>query len=720
MFTRENYTEEIERIDISKLPVILMEFYTPITEMIDDIGLDVLLEDETGAVVFDNFIKALNSYVEKNQDIIIKQKKVVKKYNNKIVLSEILKKLMPKEQQLYLAELDSEGVKELSQVIDDLEKQIKYLLTNPNNQNDGYLQKVLLHYFVNGSDWFIIDYDKEENLLFGFAIINGDYQNSEFGYISPEELINIKTVQLDYYWDEKTTLLKALKNTSDYYNYLDKEEEKEEEKQQEQKSDPHSDKVNKKEEKQPKEDNRVVVNSIGWDIVLIKSFIAFNGKEKTQKQVLSLITKIEKAISDQRINRALRYGEYKKTESGKIVVEVLSDLKKIYGAMGDTITLSIDNKDIEIYNKIINSEKISDFKICVNSYIKLQGKSMIYKQAKTLIKKISSLDSFIIDDVNKLKEKGFVHENTISKEMHNNLNSYINKYDKAQEGYKHSLILDFIDFTPTNFKGIKTVEYYKETYNNEKPVLDNDSVKKVVVHYKNLHNFSFRASSEISILQSILKEAIKEQKTSNEPILHHIIKELNKIIKHYGGKKFDFILDKKDRKVISEFERKNRINKTSIVKKIIINNQDKKKNNSLKGITPSCSCNAVNGIINSNELLNMDFDLMNFTGDFKNLIGNPSNPFHAMIYAKAGRGKSTLALLLSKYLSEQHNKKVLYVTKDEGLSYTFKEKIQRLNVYNENISISKELPEDISNFDVVVLDLMNDFQIYLHLGFKHI
>ena len=48
-----------------------------------------------------------------------------------------------------------------------------------------------LHFFIGGCDWYIAEYDGED-LFWGFAILNGDLQNAEWGYISFSELKDIK------------------------------------------------------------------------------------------------------------------------------------------------------------------------------------------------------------------------------------------------------------------------------------------------------------------------------------------------------------------------------------------------------------------------------------------------------------------------------------------------------------------------------------------------
>ena len=57
---------------------------------------------------------------------------------------------------------------------------------------------VYLHFFIFACDWYIIEYDGY-NRFFGYAILNGDTQCAEWGYISFNELksININGVEVD-------------------------------------------------------------------------------------------------------------------------------------------------------------------------------------------------------------------------------------------------------------------------------------------------------------------------------------------------------------------------------------------------------------------------------------------------------------------------------------------------------------------------------------------
>jgi hypothetical protein len=47
-------------------------------------------------------------------------------------------------------------------------------------------------YFVEACDWYICEWDKEEDLFFGYAILNNDLPNSEWGYMNRAEIVNFE------------------------------------------------------------------------------------------------------------------------------------------------------------------------------------------------------------------------------------------------------------------------------------------------------------------------------------------------------------------------------------------------------------------------------------------------------------------------------------------------------------------------------------------------
>jgi len=69
-----------------------------------------------------------------------------------------------------------------------------------------------LHFFIGGCDWFICESDGEDT-MFGFCILNNDYEMAEWGYVSLSELRSIKIegwcevdCELEEHWKAKKAI----------------------------------------------------------------------------------------------------------------------------------------------------------------------------------------------------------------------------------------------------------------------------------------------------------------------------------------------------------------------------------------------------------------------------------------------------------------------------------------------------------------------------------
>jgi len=84
----------------------------------------------------------------------------------------------------------------VQQVIDTMPKTYE-----TDGQGDNAV--IHLHYFLGGSDWWIIERDCTEDepqyQAFGFAMLNRDVDNAELGYIPIAKLIQ-RGAELDVYW----------------------------------------------------------------------------------------------------------------------------------------------------------------------------------------------------------------------------------------------------------------------------------------------------------------------------------------------------------------------------------------------------------------------------------------------------------------------------------------------------------------------------------------
>jgi hypothetical protein len=72
-------------------------------------------------------------------------------------------------------------------------------------ETDGMKEHpAIFHYFFGGTDIYICEYDTERGLMFGFHILNGDLDNSEWGYSNVKEYASSKYLNIDYHFEEQS------------------------------------------------------------------------------------------------------------------------------------------------------------------------------------------------------------------------------------------------------------------------------------------------------------------------------------------------------------------------------------------------------------------------------------------------------------------------------------------------------------------------------------
>jgi hypothetical protein len=70
---------------------------------------------------------------------------------------------------------------------------------------------IYLDFFIAGCDWYIAEYDGED-LFWGFALLNDDYEMAEWGYVSFSELKELKVdgwLEVDCELEESWKIRKA-------------------------------------------------------------------------------------------------------------------------------------------------------------------------------------------------------------------------------------------------------------------------------------------------------------------------------------------------------------------------------------------------------------------------------------------------------------------------------------------------------------------------------
>jgi hypothetical protein len=120
---------------------------------------------------------------------------------------------------------------------------------------------------------------------------------------------------------------------------------------------------------------------------------------------------------------------------------------------------------------------------------------------------------------------------------------------------------------------------------------------------------------------------------------------------------------------------------------------------------------ASNKVITVGELYEKEFDLYHFQHPYSHIFGQPEKCFLAMMYGEKGSGKSTFALEFADYFQRQGFGNVLYLSLEEGASYTFVMKAQR-NDLTPDITISEtNRPEEIKKmaqaYQLIIIDSVN-------------
>lgn len=78
------------------------------------------------------------------------------------------------------------------------EKQLSKIPAFYSTEEVPLKEKIIhMHFFIGGCDWYAAEYDPEEQIFFGFAILNNDYDMAEWGYFSLQELSELKVKFLE-------------------------------------------------------------------------------------------------------------------------------------------------------------------------------------------------------------------------------------------------------------------------------------------------------------------------------------------------------------------------------------------------------------------------------------------------------------------------------------------------------------------------------------------
>lgn len=134
-----------------------------------------------------------------------------------------------------------------------------------------------------------------------------------------------------------------------------------------------------------------------------------------------------------------------------------------------------------------------------------------------------------------------------------------------------------------------------------------------------------------------------------------------------------------------------------------------------KGGFPSIKENDAKNVISLKDLQKARFKTLQFTGNWKELMGTPEERFSVMIYGQSGQGKSTFAINFADYLANNFGT-VLFNSAEEGISLTLQDKLKNLKTNDLFISHHKDFNSmkkhlKTSTCKFVVLDSVNHMNL---------
>ena len=292
----------------------------------------------------------------------------------------------------------------------------------------------------------------------------------------------------------------------------------------------------------------------------------------------------------------------------------------------------------------------------IKRYVGMHGK---VKTQVEVLRLLNSLQKAIL-------EKRIRKTSVYANEIENIQNQLIKCYEKMG---------DSIEITIDT----KTIARYNEIANSQKTMLSVNYIRQ----YINLHGKK-NVKEKAQGLMAKMKKAVEKHKVSkDDPYADRLNKLYNSLNEYIEGK------------TTTPF-----INKSELNGLMGLVGISQKKSPALNGIEEETENPEV---IRSTELSQMEFKTIGLQGKYRELIGDPSVGFSAMVYGLPKSGKSTLCIDFAKYLAQNHGK-VLYCAIEEKFGYTLKEKMDRLRASHPNLYVSEKVPEDLSAYDFVFID----------------
>lgn len=249
----------------------------------------------------------------------------------------------------------------------------------------------------------------------------------------------------------------------------------------------------------------------------------------------------------------------------------------------------------------------------------------------------------------------------------------------------------------------KTLQHYLEIAGSQKSMLSVSYIRQ----YINLHGKKNVKDKAKALMQHI-KKAVEQNKLTNEdPYTERLDAVFQSLKKYVNGDSLTPQISKSELNglmgIFSYIEKRRRKKKVAKHLHRIYEIERGMSGTDDPADDGDMMLGEESRVIPSTELAGMEFKTIGLQGKYRELIGDPSVGFSAMVFGLPKSGKSTLCLDFAKHLAEHHGK-VLYCAIEEKFGYTLKEKLERLKAEHPRLYVSENIPENISGYDFVFID----------------
>lgn len=119
---------------------------------------------------------------------------------------DICKIIIPPQQFLFTVEqLSSEEGKFYEDLLKSIANTYRSIRGYEGLANEDGTHNVAFHYFFGSSDFFVSEIDSN-GIVFGYTVLNGDVEMSEWGYSDIKEILGIDGMEMNYYIPEGATI----------------------------------------------------------------------------------------------------------------------------------------------------------------------------------------------------------------------------------------------------------------------------------------------------------------------------------------------------------------------------------------------------------------------------------------------------------------------------------------------------------------------------------